>query len=31
MLEVDGAHSFPKGARPSLVEALTRIVGMLPG
>jgi predicted alpha/beta-hydrolase family hydrolase len=31
MLEVDGAHSFPKGARPALVEALTSIVGMLPG
>ena len=31
MLEVEGAHSFPKGARAALVEALTRIAGMLPG
>jgi hypothetical protein len=31
MLEVPGAHSFPKGSRPALVEALTRIAGMLPG
>lgn len=31
MLEVPGAHAFPKGARPALVEAFTRIAGMLPG
>jgi len=31
LLEVEGAHSFPKGARPALVEALTRVAGMLPG
>ncbi|MDV3220016.1 alpha/beta family hydrolase [Intrasporangium sp.] len=30
LIEVDGAHSFPKGSRPALVEALTRIAGMLP-
>jgi hypothetical protein len=31
LLEVEGGHSFPRGARPGLVEALTRIAGMLPG
>ncbi len=31
LLEVEGAHCFPKGARPALVAALTRIAGMLPG
>ena len=30
LLEVPGAHSFPRGSRPALVEALTRVAGMLP-
>jgi predicted alpha/beta-hydrolase family hydrolase len=29
LLEVPGAHSFPRGSRPALVEALTRVAGML--
>jgi uncharacterized protein len=31
LIEVPGAHSFPKGSRGALVDALTRIAGMLPG
>jgi predicted alpha/beta-hydrolase family hydrolase len=31
LIEVPGAHSFPTGSRPALVEAMTRISGMLPG
>lgn len=31
LLDVPGAHSFPKGSRGPLVETLTRIAGMLPG
>ncbi len=31
LLEVPGAHSFPKSSRSALTEALTRIAGMLPG
>lgn len=30
LLEVPGAHSFPRGSRAALVEALTRVAGMLP-
>ncbi len=30
LLEVPGAHSFPRGARGALVEALTHVAGMLP-
>ena len=30
LLEVPGAHSFPRGSRPALVAALTRVAGMLP-
>jgi predicted alpha/beta-hydrolase family hydrolase len=31
LLEVPGAHSFPRSSRSALTEALTRIAGMLPG
>jgi len=31
LVEVPGSHSFPKGSRRALVEALTGIAGMLPG
>jgi hypothetical protein len=31
LVEVPGAHSFPQGSRAALVEAMTRISGMLPG
>ena len=31
MLEVAGAHSYPKSSRSALHEALTSVVGMLPG
>jgi predicted alpha/beta-hydrolase family hydrolase len=31
LLEVAGAHSFPKGSRSALTEALTTVTGMLPG
>ena len=31
LVEVPGAHSFPKSSRSALTEALTRIAGMLPG
>jgi predicted alpha/beta-hydrolase family hydrolase len=31
LIEVPGAHSFPKGSRAALTDALTRIAGMLPG
>ncbi|GAA6524517.1 alpha/beta family hydrolase [Intrasporangium sp. DVR] len=31
VIEVAGAHSFPRGARPALVAAMTRIAGALPG
>ena len=31
LVEIPGAHSFPKGSRGALTEALTRIAGMLPG
>ena len=31
LLEVAGAHSFPKGSRSALTEALTTVAGMLPG
>jgi hypothetical protein len=31
LIEVPGAHSFPKSSRSALTEALTRIAGMLPG
>lgn len=31
LLEVPGAHSFPRSSRGALTEALTRIAGMLPG
>jgi predicted alpha/beta-hydrolase family hydrolase len=31
LIEVPGAHSFPKGSRGALVEALARVAGMLPG
>ena len=31
LVEVPGAHSFPTRSRAALVEALTRIAGMLPG
>lgn len=31
LLEVPGAHSFPRGSRSALTEALTRVTGMLPG
>ncbi|HET7799164.1 MAG TPA: alpha/beta family hydrolase [Humibacillus xanthopallidus] len=31
LLEVPGAHSFPRGSRAALVEALARVAGMLPG
>ena len=30
LLEVPGAHSYPKGSRGALTDALTRIAGMLP-
>jgi uncharacterized protein len=30
LLEVPGGHSFPRGSRPALVAALTRVAGMLP-
>jgi predicted alpha/beta-hydrolase family hydrolase len=30
LLEVPGAHSFPRASRPALVAALTRVAGMLP-
>ncbi|WP_330474262.1 alpha/beta hydrolase family protein [Terrabacter sp. C0L_2] len=30
LLEVPGAHSYPKGSRGALIDALTRIAGMLP-
>ena len=30
LLEVPGAHSFPRSSRTALVEALTRVAGMLP-
>jgi len=31
LVEVPGAHSFPKGSRAALTEALGTIAGMLPG
>jgi predicted alpha/beta-hydrolase family hydrolase len=31
LVEVPGAHSFPKGSRGALLEALAGIAGMLPG
>ncbi|WP_461047508.1 alpha/beta hydrolase family protein [Terrabacter koreensis] len=31
LVEVPGAHSFPKGSRSALTQALTSIAGMLPG
>ncbi len=31
LVEVPGAHSYPKGSRSALTEALTSIAGMLPG
>ena len=31
VIEVSGAHSFPKGAGPALVAAMTRIAAALPG
>lgn len=31
VIEVAGAHSFPRGSRPALVAALTGVAGMLPG
>lgn len=31
LFEVPGAHSFPKGSRSALTQALTSIAGMLPG
>jgi uncharacterized protein len=31
LVEVPGAHSYPKGSRGALTEALTSIAGMLPG
>ncbi|MCU1537419.1 MAG: hypothetical protein JWP82_1770, partial [Humibacillus sp.] len=31
VLEVPGAHSFPRGSRVALVDALTEAAGMLPG
>ena len=30
LLEVPGGHSFPRGSRGALVDALTRVAGMLP-
>ncbi|NUQ32829.1 MAG: hypothetical protein HOP99_08465, partial [Dermatophilaceae bacterium] len=31
LFEVPGAHSYPKGSRSALTQALTSIAGMLPG
>jgi hypothetical protein len=31
LVEVPGAHSFPRSSRTRLAEELTRIAGMLPG
>ena len=31
LLEVPGGHSFPRGSRPALEDALSRVAGMLPG
>ncbi|MEO7448265.1 MAG: alpha/beta family hydrolase [Humibacillus sp.] len=31
LIEVAGAHSFPRGSRPALAAALAQIAGMLPG